>query len=410
LACFDRKWARRAFAPFHALVIPSTLFSLVVAWGVLQVSGWTPEEWASSISAADALRLPSPSRRIALDAQQQWTAILLLLTYAAVFLLAIIFSERAPDAKQVLKAVVVVATLTTLYSMVVTAVNAQSHITGVSFWVPHEGYFSGTLISPNNYGTYAGMAALTSLALGLPPIDLERGAVTARERWRRRLTALGGGRSVWLALTPVLCMGVLLSGSRAAATSLLLGLIAVVVLHVRGWARWALVPLIPIAAVIAAALVPNATRLLERAMSLLLHGAPGRDELYAAALRAIALRPATGWGMNSFPELYNVFQPVTLEEYFDKVHNTYLELAFDLGVPAAVALLVSVGLLVWRCFVGFRRRHRDRELPALAISVSVLAGFHSLFDFSLQIPGVACTYFALLGVAWSQSWRAQDRS
>jgi O-antigen ligase len=115
-----------------------------------------------------------------------------------------------------------------------------------------------------------------------------------------------------------------------------------------------------------------------------------------------------GWGMNSFEEIYSVFQPAELISNYDKAHNTYLELAFDLGIPAASALVLAVVWVAWRCGIGFGTRGRDRELAALGVFVTVLLGFHSLFDFGLQIPAVACTYASMLGVAWAQSWSTRQ--
>src|SRR5260370_393021 len=65
LALVDREWRRRAFAPLRALLVPAVLFGVVVLWGVMQVSGWTPASWASPVSAAVTLGLPETSRAIA---------------------------------------------------------------------------------------------------------------------------------------------------------------------------------------------------------------------------------------------------------------------------------------------------------------------------------------------------------
>ena len=48
LTLVDRDWQRRAFGPFRALLVPAILFGLVVAWGLVQLSGWTPTSWATS--------------------------------------------------------------------------------------------------------------------------------------------------------------------------------------------------------------------------------------------------------------------------------------------------------------------------------------------------------------------------
>jgi len=125
-------------------------------------------------------------------------------------------------------------------------------------------------------------------------------------------------------------------------------------------------------------------------------------------VRGIELRPWSGWGLNSFSSVYSIFQPASLVQPFDKGHNTYLELIFEIGIPAGLAVLVGIGWLAVQCLKGFQRRHRDREFPALALAATVLVGIHALVDFSIQIPAVGVTYAALLGTGWAQSWSSRS--
>jgi len=383
------------------------LFGLVVIWGLVQLSGWTPAGWATSISDSASLGLPETRQSIAFDSEQQWTALMRLLTYAGVFALAAILSHSASDARQILATIVIVAAAMTLYAMAAQAVNGQARITGVAVWVPDVEFFTGTFMSSNHYATYCGIAALSALVLAFRPAGGQAAKETARERWRRRIAVMTGLSGLWFALALVLCMGVVLSGSRGGAISLTIGLIAFAVFYVRGSTRIVVVSLILLMVAAVVLLVPSGERLVTRMAKLFAQGESGRELLFPMALTAIALRPLTGWGMNSFEQLYSVFQPPALNEYYDKVHNTYLELAFDLGVPMALALVVAVGWIAGQCVVGFVTRRRDRELAGLGVFATALAGFHSLFDFSLQIPAVACCYFAILGIAWSQSTSSQ---
>ena len=218
---------------------------------------------------------------------------------------------------------------------------------------------------------------------------------------------MSGLSGLWFALSLVLCMGVVLSGSRGGAISLMVGLVAFAIFYVRGASRIVVVSLIVLIVTAVVLLAPSGERLVTRTAKLFAQGEAGRELLFPMTLAAIALRPLTGWGMNSFEKLYSVFQPPSLPDYYDKVHNTYLELAFDLGVPMALALIVAVAWIVGQCAVGFVNRRRDRELAGLGVFATALVGFHSLFDFSLQVPAVACCYFAILGIAWTQSGSSQ---
>ena len=144
-----------------------------------------------------------------------------------------------------------------------------------------------------------------------------------------------------------------------------------------------------------------------KAVHLVERGESGRSLLYEMTVTGIELRPFLGWGLNSFADLYTVFQPASLTLFFDKAHNTYLELALDLGIPAALAMVLAIAAVASRCIYGFARRSRDRELAMLGVAATILVGFHALADFSLQIPGMACTYSAILGLEWNQSWSSR---
>jgi O-antigen ligase len=293
--------------------------------------------------------------------------------------------------------------------MAAEVINGQASALGISVWVPQERVFSGTFVNPNNYATYAAVLALTALVLAfrLPGRNTEREAT--RERWRRRISAVSGLRGVWFALALILCAGVLLSGSRAGMGSLILGLVAMAMFYTRGMARVLFAVLIPLVVTALMVFAPAGERLTEKSVSLVHEGAGSRELLAKMTLDAIEARPWVGWGMNSFEDLYNVLQPPSLTEFFDKSHNTYLELAFDLGIPVASALVLAVGLVAGRCAVGCVVRKRDRELPMLGLLTTMMVAFHALFDFSLQIPAMTCTYMAILGVAWANSWSRHTR-
>ena len=75
-----------------------------------------------------------------------------------------------------------------------------------------------------------------------------------------------------------------------------------------------------------------------------------------------------------------------------------MEHAVELGLPATFALYGGMLLLVAYCAGGALRRGRDHAFAVAAVGVSAAVGTHALVDFSLQIPAVAITYAAILGI------------
>ena len=46
--------------------------------------------------------------------------------------------------------------------------------------------------------------------------------------------------------------------------------------------------------------------------------------------------------------------------------------------------------------------------PATGVAITVLVGFHSLFDFSMEMPAVAILYAGVMGGCCSQSWSTRE--
>lgn len=402
----DADLARRLRDNLGALAIPACLTAVAVAWALLQISGWTPESWKTPISAVSVLGSEAALHTVAFDREAVLTGIMRWLTNVAFFLLGMMLGNRVDDARRLLASIVVAATLYTLYAMVAQVANSQAAWTGLEVWVPTAREFTGTFVNRNNYATYAGIAAVAALCLAFRPRRSEADE-TWRQRWHRRLAALSGARAFWLAAALILVVGVILSASKAGGISLSLALVAMAFIYTRGNRRIAAVAATVMIVLLAVLVLPGATGLVVRLLALATFGDADREIIYGMTLQAIELRPWTGWGLNSFSGAAQMFQPVTLRPYYDKAHNTYLELAFDLGIPAAACIVLAVALIVLRCLRGFYERRRDPELAGAGFLVGVLTGFHAFFDFSLQIPAMACTFFAILGISWAQSWRGR---
>ena len=136
-----------------------------------------------------------------------------------------------------------------------------------------------------------------------------------------------------------------------------------------------------------------------------------RGELFAAIIAAIPSNPYLGTGYGTFEQGFMAYKSYPLSGLnWDKAHNSYLELAFELGIPATIAV---VGLFLWLAGVfihGLLHRIQRRVFAAIGLSVTALVGAHALVDFSLQIPGFTVCYVLLVSVAWAQSWPTRRRA
>ena len=126
--------------------------------------------------------------------------------------------------------------------------------------------------------------------------------------------------------------------------------------------------------------------------------APARDarvELYAQVWQMIAARPLTGFGLDSFPLAFEIFHrpPVPTEPVWDRAHSTYLTLWAESGL-----LVGSLPPLAGVLALAMLLRRRDNPMAVAAIAALVLAGLHSLADFSLEIPANLFLLLALVGL------------
>lgn len=119
-----------------------------------------------------------------------------------------------------------------------------------------------------------------------------------------------------------------------------------------------------------------------------------RTGIYLSSLPMLASHWLTGVGANS----YAVLSPVYLKGFpanllYDRVHNEYLELMIELGLPMACLLFIwlfgGMSLLTGRLLIALRNPDKIRNRLLLACAAySAIVGFlvHGLVDFGWRLP------------------------
>ncbi|MBR0954359.1 O-antigen ligase family protein [Bradyrhizobium canariense] len=130
-----------------------------------------------------------------------------------------------------------------------------------------------------------------------------------------------------------------------------------------------------------------------------------RFNAYERSIAIIRGYPLLGIGWGNFEATFPAYRTAELGSLgiWDRAHSTPLELAAELGLPAA-GLIVACSL--WYIYLLLRsslRRKRDRYIPIIGISVAVLGLVHSCIDFSLQIPGFGIFFAAIVGCGLAQA-------
>lgn len=130
----------------------------------------------------------------------------------------------------------------------------------------------------------------------------------------------------------------------------------------------------------------------------------GRLETWQKTAPLIEQYLPWGAGLGSFTSVYPAIE--RLEDvnplYFNRVHNEYLELLIEFGVPGLIVLLLFIFLVGNRISGGVRG---TKELGAFALPAAVsivLVGLHSIVDYPLRtqshavIFAVACGFLLAL--------------
>ena len=135
--------------------------------------------------------------------------------------------------------------------------------------------------------------------------------------------------------------------------------------------------------------------------------ANSRFDIFAAVLPMIHEHPLLGTGLGSFPGSFQHYRPVNVSSdgIIDKAHDSYLEFAAEMGVPALMVLLIALGWMGFALLQGYREREERYVKPALGFVVWLFVGLFSLMDFPLQIPGIAALAIAITTICVSQGDR-----
>ena len=101
-------------------------------------------------------------------------------------------------------------------------------------------------------------------------------------------------------------------------------------------------------------------------------------------MEAIRDGPLLGTGYGTFADAFRAYNhPGTGTYFLDKAHNTYLQIAMELGWPAAAALYSGLAWLVLGCLRGQERGVAG--VPRVLLGAGRRA---PLVDFSLEMPAM----------------------
>ena len=374
---------------------PGLIFIGALLWGWCQVLPGAPASLAHPVWSF----VPDATAYISADPGQGRHAMMRLLCYVLIFLATLWACRKTGRASLVLRIVAVYSTGLALFGLYAFA-TGENFILGED---ANRAIVQASFINRNSYATYAAFGVLANLAVYFQYAPQESDSL------RGRLERFFAGSWIF-ALGALICIGALsLTQSRAGAGAGLIGLLVFLIAWRGKGRRWDLVMLVLLCGILLFISLTSATGLLERMIAT--DATDGRFKIYPAIISAILDRPFLGHGLGSFHDAFRAYvPPAAAFGEWARAHSTYLELAFGLGLPAAALFLLSQALIICQVWRGTRRRSENRAFSCFAFGCSATAAFHSVFDFSLQMPATAALYSAILALGFAQSFTRQELS
>jgi len=392
------------------------VFLPLLAWLVIQASSGVPADWYHPLwGQAAAVLGEDVHGGISLNPVNTITATMRIAAYAGVFWLALQYGRRAEWANSIMWTVCIAGSAYALYGLVI-------HFSGdqTILWYKKWAYLSSltsTFVNRNTYATYAGLTLLTAIALMIKEMRLTAPlGLTSRAGWLEFLDNMNPRLFFLIVTVAMIATALLLTQSRGGFISTLIGVFVLFVTMAmnRGHRGRTLISalVVTMAAGYILLSVSGAGTLSRLAGTGTGDIGGNRQKITAITLEAISQSPAQGTGLGTFEDVFHRFRGTDWYVWtpaFDRAHNSYLEFTLEIGLIPTLAV-VSIFLLIFLfCLRGVVKRRRNAIYPCVGVAATALVGTHALLDFSMQLPAVAVTYFALAGMAFSQSWGSGDR-
>lgn len=386
------------------LVVPIALTAVLVAWILVQslpggVFGVHHPLW-DEVAPYLGKR---PVVSISVDREASRMHLFRLLSYAGIVWIAWQVGQRRDGALLVMRGIALIATVYAAYGIIEYA-SATPSILWYPKWTYREDLTS-TFVNRNSYATFAGLGVVANVML-FAQVFMGRVDTSSRRTAAVSMIENFVTRGKWAVIGLVVTgSALLLSHSRGGSSSTLCAVVAfavAVALAPSLRSRQQLIFGAVLAVGGAALFLASGRGLMVRFADTSIE-ADGRNDLYRAMLHAIQDNLFSGTGLGSFKSIYPMYQGMTFDGAMDFAHNDYLENALDLGLPGALLLFGILAILLAVCAGGVMKRRRDAVFACAAVAATVLVGLHALVDFSMQVPAVAVTYAAILGIGLAQS-------
>lgn len=390
---------------------PAFLYLAVCFWVLLQWAPVLPAQFSDPIWASTNSLLGTELRgHISVNPTATLTGLMNLITYGSVFWLTFQFARTLERAWTIVHVITWVGCAYAIYGIVI-------YMSG-NGWIliyPKKFYWNsltGTFVNRNSFATFAGLTllcAVTTLADHIRPFLALKHPPKAKLVIIVEELVAKSALKTFAVLS--IAIALLLSNSRAGVGSSLIGLVAILFIFLAQQklkkSRFAGIFLVTIICTSALFMISGNSLSKRLEVDKIDTSIEFRSYLFGQTWDAILSSPLSGTGFGTYADVIPAYKGNEFGsalQRWDKAHNTYLENALELGIPADIVLNLAIGWVALFAARGVAMRRRDKTIPALGVGAAILVCLHSLVDFSIQIPAISILFACIMGVAVSQSW------
>jgi len=396
---------------FSRIKIPFILFTSTLLWAFFQSSTFIPQSWGHPLwqMTAETLQIEIPTR-ISLSPEQTISASMRLLAYGLVFILSMYYCQKSENAKKLFNWLAIAGFTYAIYGLVIYLGDFNKILWFDKIYYQQD--VTSTIINRNSYATYAGLSLLCLVPNILHEFK-NSAAYGLNSNYGKQLFIENLITRAWKPVLMFFTVGTALflthsRGGFLSTTLAIITLFSLLSISKKLQSRSLNYAVLSVAVMAFALFTVSGDKVMERMGDISVEKAE-RPKVYSATLTGIADNPYLGFGYGSYQNAFRLYRTADINGNYDKAHNTYLENLFELGIPAASALFLSILIISLQCLKGIWNRQRHWIYPTIAFSSTVLVSAHSFVDFSLQIPAIAVTYAAILGAGFAQSYSSKSK-
>ena len=312
-------------------------------------------------------------------------ALLKLIVYLTLFLMAVSLAERKEGLRMVVRGLVFFGFILSVFALL-----QKAAWNGRIYWfreVPTNSNPFGPFVNRNHFAGFINMLIPFGIAM----------SIQARENAKRFL---------YIFLSVVMGVALFFSLSRGGIISFLVSFtfFSVTIIHRRMRSLPILISgtfaLLLLSYLLYLGLEPVIERFSQTDISL-----GRRTDIWISLLAAVRDHWLAGTGLGTFSYVSPLYHPVDAGGFYDHAHNDYLEFLMDVGVTG-VAIAAAFALIVLREVMRsgwWRSRRFYLTLAGLSSLVSIAV--HSISDFNLHITSNAITLSVIIGFLYGNARR-----